>query len=855
MDRMRLSEQTFLALQSLTQFGAEILESEDEALSDFTVRMPCYAAFFSVAESGQTLEHTYERMRLKIAEAKSQGLVRLPRDLELVLLVAGDQPPKPSLVRSIVDNRQLCRKFVVWPNGNALDEELRNLPFWPPDSLLGDSSASIITSVQDALAGHDPALLSDLTSHSPGVQRVFEKIRDSQYTLEYRPSLKKSGRSQGKAVRSLTKLEALSITDFRGITHLTEETMPLSGDVVFIYGPNGVGKTSIADAVEWAISGKVARIADQRTTSTKGSRDPLVNVFSEDQRARVLCRFTGREPIRRSIHQGATKRVKGSQAVNSDRDIIDYIVGTKAPAEEARLPIDRLRNLFRGAHMLAQHDILKFLEEDDPVDRFDILTNMIGAEEYVRFREKTEAVLQHLRSHISTISERNASLNRELTEVSGRLVARQLEIEQLSTVLAGGKNSKDMVSDLLTELTNCQCAIADTLYNLSQGEPSIQDLELIAIHAESAIHARRAGLDELRVHLAGFARDLGGFLESRTRCVSLTVDIASVRQEVEKMRVWIQAKEGVRGAASTNLRSLRTRQADCSKQLTDWSWLKDNVPAYVHYVEAIQGLEKSLPDFRDEVLAITTGIEAKRQDVQSKQIHLREVERVIAERNRVAQALASLLARLPDAQVAHRGTLELMKKESEYGFQRPELLIELETTLSEREEAQTRLQALQLEYEAEAKRHDTLSGFLAKLVELVDQPECPLCGRNYTTVQEAVEGINAHLSLLPVQLKVMTHRLEEMQKCAKEKQAKVEEISHRLAMLENEWDQVRSTKAVMARIVEEFLSECANWKLPLSAANIEGGKAILDKYIKECDTSTLAMEATAMNAEISAIVS
>lgn len=303
-----------------------------------------------------------------------------------------------------------------------------------------------------------------------------------------------------------SKLLALDIVDFRGIRRLRPEDMSLSGDVVFIYGPNGIGKTSIADAVEWVITGQVRRL-DQRSVSPgRNAPDPIVNVFSDTGETRVSCHLDSRASITRIRRGRTTKRTIGTSTAPDDRAVIDHVVGTKAPSAESRLVISRLRDLFRGSHMLAQHDIRQFLEGMKPEERFDILTNMIGAEEFVRFREKVGAVLRILRSNAEISAKRCSDLSREIEEFRKKRQDRQEEFEKLSRAVTAGKTPEDVASELLQGLATCQCTIDQQAVSRAGEESLGRRLELIAILADSVIRAKRRALRTYSYGLIAWSR-------------------------------------------------------------------------------------------------------------------------------------------------------------------------------------------------------------------------------------------------------------------------------------------------------------------------------------------------------------
>ncbi|HLO73220.1 MAG TPA: AAA family ATPase [Flavobacterium sp.] len=61
------------------------------------------------------------------------------------------------------------------------------------------------------------------------------------------------------------KIKEVQISNFRAFKDLKDSTFSFSynnneiSDLVSIYAPNGFGKTSFYDAVEWGITGKIGR--------------------------------------------------------------------------------------------------------------------------------------------------------------------------------------------------------------------------------------------------------------------------------------------------------------------------------------------------------------------------------------------------------------------------------------------------------------------------------------------------------------------------------------------------------------------------------------------------------------------
>jgi DNA repair exonuclease SbcCD ATPase subunit len=855
LDRDLFLEQLKSALNEICDPGRTIEMLQECPTSDLVLRTPCHITFFAVVERAESLTKVSQKAQEEVVRARSTKGAEWPRDLNLVLLVRGDKAPDYVSIRQLVDDRYVCRKFVLNFNGGDIRDILADLPFWPPDDLLTKAPTSVVAGVQEVVKGYDTRLITDLASHSPGVERVVEKIQQDVYSLSGEPSLSEAVIPARVVPSVLTRFEALDITDFRGIRHLRPEDMPLSGNVIFIYGPNGVGKTSIADAVEWAITGRISRLEQAPSHSARGELDPIVNVFSDKHEARVTCRLSNCEPVCRTKRGRSTERLIGHHKAIDDRAVIDHVVGTKAPSGEARLGIGRLRDLFRGSHMLSQHDIRQFLQRTKPGERFDILTNMIGAEEYVRFREKVAVVLRHLRSQVAAITEQSKSINRELEDVSKRLHERQKDFERLSHAVTSGKTPEDLASELLKGLRNYQCAIDEAGAERANAGPMEQWFELIAVQAETAIRSKKAATEDLLVRLESLEQELQGYVESQTRCKSLAGEIASEKNVSDKARADLQNQEKVRQDIQNRLLLLRKKQSEATRSYTGLAWLKEKLTAYRQSRQTLRRVEDYLTGQREELHQSEAALGEQRKSLTLKRARLQEIEQKIAAKTSREQMLLTLLRRLPQVEARRQEVEQLTNREKQVDSQIAELKRQVSLACGEVNETRANVDALQRTYNSEAARHDLLSSFLARLAELVNSAECPLCGQRFESTEEAKANIQKHLSAVPLLLRELARRLDEAKKDANVKETQAGSITARIRTLEAEFGQVLSNKAAAAKAVQDFLAECAALAVTVSVDSVVSWQKALEQALKECEVASLHSEASSLRDEINALAS
>jgi chromosome segregation ATPase len=598
--------------------------------------------------------------------------------------------------------------------------------------------------------------------------------------------------------------------------------------------------------------GPVSRLA---ISSTRGGPDPVINVFAEKGEAQVICYLSNREPISRCRRARVTERRIGSRSALDDRSIIDHAVATKAPSSEARLGIGRLRDLFRGSHILSQHNIRQFLEQTQPAQRFDILTNMIGAEEFVRFREKLATVVRHISSHIAVISEKDKSLGSALAEVSTKLHENMNDFQSLREAVTDGVDPANLCSEILQGLRNCQCAVDDAAIEKADSGAAEQRFQLIGVYAESAIHDKKAAIEDLYVRLDSLEKESHTYMQSRTRSQSLRAEIESAKGASESGRRELQNEQNARNDIVTRLQIVRTRQTDAARHYIDLTWLKENLSAYREGCEALKRTEASLSSQRDEIQKAEVALEKQESSLSTERSLYMTIEKKIDERVKRDQILCNLLKRLSEVRARWYDLTQLNEKEKWHESRMAELKQQASSARDEVNVVQTLFAKLKTAYNLEASRYDVLSSFLAKLAELVRSAECPLCGRRFHSHEEAKNIIQERLSAVPEILKNLAHKIDDTKKSLGTKQANFNSVVARLETLEVELKEARTNRDVATRAVKEFLAECARLSITASSEDPASWQPSIEEARKECEVASLALEAARLRDSINQLSS
>jgi hypothetical protein len=229
--------------------------------------------FFAVDVGESSIIDLWHAAEREVTELKESSSISLPRDLALAIVMPEFAYARED-AQKVAADPYVCRKFVLPLNGLPLQDTLEDLPFWPTNEF-GEELKQRILGVDDLLAdsGFHEAFIYDL--RDSGVGGIADKLEGSVYPLKLteldqsEPSvevpIKKALHPRVIESRALS----LEVRDFRGIRTL-ESPLNLDADVVFFYGPNGTGKTSIIDALELTTTGAVARLAQDPDSEVYG---------------------------------------------------------------------------------------------------------------------------------------------------------------------------------------------------------------------------------------------------------------------------------------------------------------------------------------------------------------------------------------------------------------------------------------------------------------------------------------------------------------------------------------------------------------------------------------------------------
>lgn len=194
-------------------------------------------------------------------------------------------------------------------------------------TLNSDSVPSGVRKIANLVLEHLDALIPLSSSHGQRVKKMVELVQGSWVTISaYIQPLTEQPTEQ---ICPITQLKSLAVGPFRGFAK--QEDFDLNSRLVLIYGPNGTGKSSFCEAVEYGLLGNVAEAESKRF---RDQQDYLKNAHTDSFTAPTLI---GADSQGQDVPISANETLFRFCFVEKNRIDSFSRIAAQAPAKQAEL--------------------------------------------------------------------------------------------------------------------------------------------------------------------------------------------------------------------------------------------------------------------------------------------------------------------------------------------------------------------------------------------------------------------------------------------------------------------------------------------------------------------------------------
>ena len=530
---------------------------------------------------------------------------------------------------------------------------------------------------------------------------------------------------------SKLRFNKLTIRDFRCFS---ESTVDLSADIIAIYGRNGVGKTGIFDAIEFALFGSISRLGEPIGETNYISRIGCTG----DSHVQIDLDSGSGHLYVKTLWDRQNLIIDGSRSWPSHRDLLyDLLVDVNrlGPRKEVKA----VRELFHSSLMLSQYSIRDFVQAKEPEDRAKILANLAGVAHIQRSKDKAEQVVEladykrsNSQKELRDVRDQVEELKKQLSGLEGR----RMELDER----LGGDRPK--IDNLLQALIEAK--IIDST-SFSESETDFTFSRAAQERCSERIQELMRRNERLSVLEAGIRR----YIEQTTKLELIRTEVENYRSELSvigtEYRNILMAKQD----ASSELSKLESQAAELSNRVREFQQLRD-------FIQQSANLNKELSDIES---AFRTADEEYQMATQKLDDLTRDHETALQSRNLIGLNLATTEKEF--------FTLEAFQKE----FTRyVSVCAELESTASkvtiaEADYQNHNVQAEKIavdianlkikvsEAETAASKAQVVAdqqhNLLIRLRSLVTQNNCPLCGAEYESIDALLRATDRTLEAIP----------------------------------------------------------------------------------------------------------
>ena len=397
-----------------------------------------------------------------------------------------------------------------------------------------------------------------------------------------------------------------------------------SFDLACISGQNGSGKSSILDAMTWALFGR-ARKHDES----------VINIQSEAAQVSLTFEYEGNlYRVIRTNPRGKTSSLEFHIARPGSNGTPDgWKPLTESSLRETDLKIVEVLRLdyetFINAAFFLQGEADQFTQKN-PAERKRVLSQILNLGIWEDYRKKTFQNRREVEGEITRLDGRSAEIRQELDQEEER--RQQLSEQEIELTQAAEARKRQ--EEVLTEIEKYQLLLAEqTMLSDTLG---------------AQLEAKEQKLSDLRSRLL-----------PRTQEQAAAYEILDQEEQVlEQAGVWKNAKKKLAGLDKTAQKFLseeRQRQDPLSAIASEKAILEQELSNLEQESATLSGILKSIPALKDAMREKEGGITLAEKDLQArddKKLELEEAQEKLAdakaENPRLFQEMKQLEKRIQD---------------------------------------------------------------------------------------------------------------------------------------------------------------------------------------------------------------
>lgn len=661
-------------------------------------------------------------------------------NLTLVLCKRNTEKTTDEFCNEIEIDSNFCRKVVIDLNKD-LKSELGRLPFIPllPENIVGIKRP---ISAQTFLMKH--GVTSDLARylvvpHARGIEKIVKEClegdlgKPSWLTKEIEEFLKSR-----EDIRPKVWLKELEIRNFRAYNG--SHKFDLNANLVVLFGPNGFGKTSFFDAIDFVCTGGVERF-DRRF---ERKQDRLLNVLrhldslKDDSFVKTTTLINGKEmQLERYIKNRAKTYIDG--APKDRTKALMVLAGLSEKPTDLR--IENFVRLFRATHLFGQEyqSLTSGFKENSRLPQ-DTVSRMLALQDYVEAINKTKKVSEGLKRQIkekeSVITSLRNSLNSKEFEMKQLSQSAKI-VEKPESISAMGKE----IGEKIIHVINIPIEIPKEFK-----KEIVRDWRIKITVQKSSITQKVKEIDKLEAKLPEL-------VNYRKRLKVKLTKLTHKKEQLDRANKDFSQVEKRLDESNEKVKKMFFKERNLSLKRENFNWLLQVKVEYEQLKEQDTKENKKYRNIQAKFLEILPKIEKIKSE---NKVAEQAIGKIIAE----VKILENSLKELGEFEQSADDWLKTTIRHDELKVYLQRIEQELINVKNELRVKKGELNAAIITQDKLRKHLDNLQQTQVELLTLLDNIErhifdniCPVCGTLHKSREELIEKLKIHRGIQPKEIR------------------------------------------------------------------------------------------------------
>jgi len=233
-------------------------------------------------------------------------------------------------------------------------------------------------------------------------------------------------------LKNQLRIESVSLSAFRGIRE--KLVLDLSAPLTLIYAPNGTGKTTVCDGVEWLLTGNVERLGARADELPELLRCQ----FSESLETAVGARLSvggGQGLLLRDFESCWRRLADEAEEIVRPAQLLEWIAPSGAQeTANATAAINSRRNWLRGTRILSGNT-LALLLDNTPEHlqlRQQVFADLLGVGSLLETEKKARSFQEKMKAPLRERERRLGELARSVSRIGSAAsqIRRRLQLDR-----------------------------------------------------------------------------------------------------------------------------------------------------------------------------------------------------------------------------------------------------------------------------------------------------------------------------------------------------------------------------------------------------------------------------------------